>query len=252
MKLPEKEKAAQKAAFRAMRPEKKLEHIWTYYKWPILLAAILLLILGSVLHRQLTKKESVLCLALANVAVGEDLEDELTDGFLRFLGADAKKREVCLYRDLYLSDSADTLNHEYAYASKMKLMGAVSAGKLDLVLMNREAYDLLSRSGYLLELSPAFLADDPALYERLLPILTENEVVLSDNSIEFQLGEADTHEIESERVQNALEVSSLPAFARAGFPDAVYLGVIANSERVGACLRFLCFLSAGEAGVQTF
>ena len=243
MKLPEKEKAAQKAAFRAMRPEKKLEHIWTYYKWPILLAAILLLILGSVLHRQLTKKESVLCLALANVAVGEDLEDELTDGFLRFLGADAKKREVYLYRDLYLSDSADTLNHEYAYASKMKLMGAVSAGKLDLVLMNREAYDLLSRGGYLLELSPALFTENAALYAQVLPILSSNEVVLSDNSIKYQLGEAETLEVETETVRNALDVSGLPLFARAGFPDTVYIGVIANSGRLANCIEFVSYVS---------
>ena len=243
MKLPEKEKAAQKAAFRAMRPEKKLEHIWTYYKWPILLAAILLLILGSAVHRQLTKKEPVLCLALANVAVGEDLENKLTDGFLRFLGADAKKQEVYLYRDLYLSDNADTLNHEYAYASRMKLMGAVSAGKLDLVLMNREAYDLLSRSGYLLELSPALFTENAALYAQVLPILSSNEVVLSDNNIEYQLGEAETHEVETETVRNALDVSSLPVFARAGFPDTVYIGVIANSGRLADCIAYISFIS---------
>ena len=226
-----------------MSPQKKLDYIYTYYKWPLLLGLIALIALGSVLHRQLTKKESVLCLALANVAVGEDLEDELTDGFQRFLGADAKEREVYLYRDLYLSDNADTLNHEYAYASKMKLMGAVSAGKLDLVLMNREAYDLLSRSGYLLELSPALFTENAALYAQVLPILSSNGVVLSDNSIEYQLGEAETLEVETETVRNALDVSSLPLFARAGFPDAVYLGVIANSERLSDCIAYISFIS---------
>ena len=243
MKLTQQEKAARRAAFQAMSPQKKLDYIYTYYKWPLLLGLIALIALGSVLHRQLTKKESVLCLALANVAVGEDLEDELTDGFLRFLGADAKKREVYLYRDLYLSDNADTLNHEYAYASKMKLMGAVSAGKLDLVLMNREAYDLLSRSGYLLELSPALFTENAALYAQVLPILSSNGVVLSDNSIEYQLGEAETLEVETETVRNALDVSSLPLFARAGFPDAVYLGVIANSERLSDCIAYISFIS---------
>ena len=243
MKLTKQEKAARRAAFQAMSPQKKLDYIYTYYKWPLLLGLIALIALGSVLHRQLTKKESVLCLALANVAVGEDLEDELTDGFLRFLGADAKKREVYLYRDLYLSDNADTLNHEYAYASKMKLMGAVSAGKLDLVLMNREAYDLLSRSGYLLELSPALFTENAALYAQVLPILSSNGVVLSDNSIEYQLGEAETLEVETETVRNALDVSSLPLFARAGFPDAVYLGVIANSERLSDCIAYISFIS---------
>lgn len=243
MKLSEQEKAARRAAFRNMRAAEKLDHVWTYYKWPILLGLLALIVLGSALHRELGKKEPVLYLAFANVAAGEDLEEDLTDGFLRFLGADAKKREVYLYRDLYLSDDADTLNHEYAYASKMKLMGAVSAGKLDLVLMNREAYDLLSRGGYLLELSPDLFADDPALYGRLLPLLTANDVVLSDNGIEYQLGEAETHEVETLSVQNALDVTGLPLFARAGFPDTVCLGIIANSERVDGCLQYISYLS---------
>ena len=246
MKLTQQEKAAHQAAFQAMSPQKKLDHVFTYYKWPILLGLLALVVLGSVLHRQLTKKEPVLYLAFANVAVGEDLENDLTDGFLRFLGTDAKKREVYLYRDLYLSDNADTLNHEYAYASRMKLMGAVSAGKLDVALMNREAYDLLSRSGYLSELSRTFFAGDPALYAQILPILSSNEVVLSDNSIEYQLGEAETHKVETETVQNALDVSCLPLFSRAGFPEAVYLGVIANSGRLFACQQFMAYAADSQ------
>lgn len=243
MKLSKQEKAARRAAFQAMSPAKKTEHIFTYYKWPILLSLLALAVLGSIVQRQLTKKEPLLYLAFANVAVGEDLETELTDGFLRFAAADETKQEVYLYRGLYLSDNAAEVDHEYAYASRMKLMGAVSAGKLDLVLMNREAYDLLSRSGYLLELSPALFADDPALYERLGRRLRENEVVLSDNSIAYQLGEAERHEIETKSVQNAVEVTDLPLFARAGFPHAVYLGLIANSAAIPECLRYFAYLS---------
>ena len=146
MKLPEKEKAAYRAAFRAMSPAKKAEHILTYYKWPIILGLIVLIVLFSTLHRQLTKKEPVLYLAFLNVSVGEDLEEQLTSGFLDEAGFDGRRQEVYLYRDLYISEDADTLNHEYAYASKMKLSGAISTRKLDLVLMNREAYDVLSES----------------------------------------------------------------------------------------------------------
>lgn len=246
MKLSPEEKAAQKAAFRAMSPSKKLEHIFIYYKWPILLGLLALAILGATLQRELTKKEPALYLGLVNVVVGEELEEELSDGFLLDTGADPRRQEVYLYRDLYLSDQADTLNHQYAYASRMKLMGAVNAGELDLVLMNREAYDLLSRSGYLLELSPALFSDEPGLYERLLPMLMTNEVVLSDNSIEFQLGEAETHQVETQAVRNALQVSGLPLFTQAGFSEPVYLGLIANSQRLPACLQYIGYLLSGS------
>ena len=241
MKLPEKEKAAQKAAFRAMRPEKKLEHIWTYYKWPILLAAILLLILGSAVHRQLTKKEPILYLALADVVAGEDLADALTTGFLRAEGAAPKRQEVYLYRDLYLSDEADVLNHEYAYASRMKLMGAIQAQRLDVVLMNREAYDLLSASGYLLNLGE-FVSDS----EPIKALLTANAVVISDNAIEWQLNEAASHERVTESVQNGLVLSDCPMFQTAGFEEDVYAGITANSPRPAEALRFLQYLSSSQ------
>ena len=243
MKLSEKEKAAQKAAFRAMSPEKKLEHILTYYKWPILLALVVLLVLGSVLQRELTKKEPVLQLALVNVAVGEDLENALTADFITYDGGNPRRQEVYLYPDLYISENADTLNHEYAYASQMKLMGAIQSQKLDLVIMNREGYDVLSQKGYLAEL-PALLADDPALAEALAPLLVENEGVLSDNSIEVMLGEAENRERITQSVQNAIALSSLPLFENAGFDSEIYLGVIANGQHAEAALRYLRYLSS--------
>ena len=239
MKLPEQEKAAQRAAFRAMSPEKKLEHIFTYYKWPILLGLAALVILGSTLYRNLTKKEPVLYLAFANVAVGEELERTLTGDFLLSIGADARHEEVYLYRDLYLSDDADTLNHEYAYASRMKLMGAVQAQKMDIVLMNGEAYDLLSRSGYLLPLGELPGLEDAALRQRLV----SNEVTISDNAIEYQLGEAEEHEVQSETVTNALSLQGLPVYEAAGFPEPVYLGIIANTTHAETAASFLRYVA---------
>ena len=47
MKLSPQEKAAHRAAFQVMSPGKKLEHIFTYYKAPILLTLLLLFVLGS-------------------------------------------------------------------------------------------------------------------------------------------------------------------------------------------------------------
>ena len=86
MILSKEEKAAHRAAFRDMSPSQKLDHIFTYYKGPILLGLVALLILGWAVHRQFTQKQSILSLAFANVAAGEDLEHDLTGGFLEWLG----------------------------------------------------------------------------------------------------------------------------------------------------------------------
>ena len=234
MKLPEEEKAAHKAAFKAMSPGEKADYIFTYFKWPIILGLVALIILVSTLHRQLTKKEPVLYLAVINVTLGEDMETKLTADFLKEAGFSERKNEVYLYRDLYISEDTDEMNHEYAYASKMKVVGAVSAEKLDLVLLNQEAYDLLSRQGYLLELS--------SLPAELSPLVTENEVILSDNSIDYLLGNEEEEEFVTKTVSNAIAVSSLPLFQDAGFDGEVYLGVIGNSprkENVESYLRYI-------------
>ena len=99
VKLSEKEKAAH------------------YHKWTILLVLVALIVLGSIIHRQLTQKKPVLYLAVINVSFGEDVQKSLTEDFVTGAGFDERRQEVYLYRDLYLSEDADTLNHEYAYAS---------------------------------------------------------------------------------------------------------------------------------------
>ena len=47
MKLSKQEKAAQWAAFRDMDRAEKLEYVFAYYKAPILLCLLVLIILGS-------------------------------------------------------------------------------------------------------------------------------------------------------------------------------------------------------------
>ena len=86
-------------------------------------------------------------------------------------------------------------------------------------------------------------AADPALGEALAPYIVSNTVVISDNGIEFQLGEAESHEVVTETKENALAIGSFPRIRDAGFPDEVYLGVIANSPRTEEALRYLRYLA---------
>ncbi|MCR5826648.1 MAG: hypothetical protein K6G54_08775 [Oscillospiraceae bacterium] len=241
MKLSPQERAARRAAFRQMDAWQKTEYLFTYYKVPILLGLILLVILCSSVRHRMTKKEAALYAAMVNVSVGESLERQLTVEFLDWSGENVQKKEVYLYRDLYLSDDASVTSHEYAYASRLKLLGAINAKKLDVVLMNREGYAILSRSGYLWDLSD-LLHTDGELRRRLAPYLSENEVVIEDNAIEYNLNEAPSYQETTAVVANAVEVSSLPAFQAVGFSDSVYLGIIANSTRSECALRYLAYL----------
>lgn len=212
MKLSPEERRRHREQFRHMSRAKKLEHIWLYYKLPIFLSLLILGLLVSGLHRAITKKEPAVYLACLNVSMGEDLETTLTEDYIRFRHQDPRKHQVALYRNLYLSEAPAASDHEYAYASKMKLFAAINAKQLDLVLMNREAYDLCSQSGFLMDLSG--MADDQ--------FLTAPQ-------------------------PNAIELTLLPLFKNANFSGKVYLGIIANTPRLEECRQYLDYILSESA-----
>ena len=136
---------------RSLHGRKKWEHIWAYYKLPIAIVLIVVYILGYAAYRHVTKKEDVLYLGLVNITAGSDLTEQLTTGFAEAQGL-TKKQQVDLLSGLLLSES-DRAEEQYVYASEMKLLGAVSAQRLDVVLMDEYARDRLLAEDYFHALS---------------------------------------------------------------------------------------------------
>lgn len=239
MRGSKKEREANRVAFHNMNAREKLAYIFEYYKLPLFTLTVAVIVLITSAIHEITKKEPVLYLAYVNTAIGETLDTQLTDGFLTYLDSNPRKTTVTVYRDLYISDDASVENHEFAYASKMKIIGAISAKKMDVVLMNREAYDLMSESGFLLDLSSL---EDGALKQQLEPYLVANEVILEDNAIEYRLNEADEYVYESAEFQNGVDVTGLSLFREAGMSGDVYAGIIANTKHPIGSAAFLTYL----------
>ena len=244
MKLSDRERAENREALEAMSLPEKIGYVLAYYRFPLVLALIALVAAGSAAHIRLTRKEALLYAAYANLSVGDTLDSALNEGFVRFVGGNPRKTEVYLYRGLYLTEDASTSNHEYAYASQMKTMAAVANRRLDVVFMNREAYDLLSAKGYLQPL-PDLLAEDPALYGRIGSALTANTVILEDNAIDHTLDEAVEYRAVTEEAVNAVRLTGFPMFARAGFSGEVYLGLVGNG-RTDTALRYLDYVTGED------
>jgi len=242
MRLPDHERAAHREAFRTMALPEKADYVFAYYKLPLVLALIVVVALGWTAWRRVTHKEPLLYVALVNVADSEVLDNGLGNDYVIATGNDPRTAEVYCYHALYLSDPEDSSDHQYSYASRMKLMGAVAAEQLDVVVMNRDGYDLLSNSGYLMDLAP-LLAKGGDGTAALVPLLQTNVIVDSDNSIEVELNEADAYVAETHEEQNALEVSGRGLFS--DFSEPVYLGIIGNSPRADEALAYLAYLVRG-------
>ncbi|MBQ9005385.1 MAG: hypothetical protein IJ092_03315 [Atopobiaceae bacterium] len=232
MELPEHERRAHREAFRKMSLAQKAEYIFAYYKLPLVLAFIALVAVGSVLHQRLTTKDALLYVGMANVSVNEEAERVLTSDYVEATGRNTRDQEVYLYRDLYLSDAEETLDHQYSYASRLKLLATIDAQQLDVIIMSRQSYDLLSHSDYLMDLSGV-----SGIPDTLIGRLESNDVIIEDNDLELKLGEAQSYEATTKQATNAIDISGLGPFQ--DFSDDVYLGFIGNTPRLDEALSYL-------------
>ena len=76
---------------------------------------------------------------------------------------------------------------------------------------------------FLLDLTELLSAPDSAAAQDLAPFYQENEVTISDNSVDNLLGNTDELLIQTAAVSNGILVNDLPAFRDAGFPADVWL-----------------------------
>ena len=241
MTLSPEERAANRAAFRAMSVPQKAEYIFAYYKLPLVLALIVLVAVGTVVQRMITHKDAELYVAFVNVVPDEDADEALTKGFIEQQGQNPRKNEVVCYRELYLSSNASQQDHQYSYASRLKVLAAIDAEQLDVVLMNQEAYDLLSASGYLLDLQETCVGD-LALSSEAKQRLKTNTVVLSDNRVEVELGEASAYEADTVESVNALSLDGLSLLANLPESESFYLGIVANTPRLETSVAYLSYV----------
>ncbi len=193
---------------RSLHGRKRWEHIWAYYKLPIVIALIIVYIFGYAAYRHLTKKEDILYLGMVNVATGADLTEQLTTGFAENQQL-TQKQQVNLLSGLLVTKS-ENADEQYVYASEMKLLGAVSAQRMDVILMDAAARDELLADDYFLDLRTL----DASFSD--LPGLNENGTVL--------------------------DISDTLFIKQAGFSGRVYLGIVQNAphpERAAAYIRYL-------------
>ncbi|MCI6091670.1 hypothetical protein MR781_03790 [bacterium] len=220
----------------------KIRYIWDYYKLPIVVLCILLYILGYSLYGHFTHKEKILYTALVNVSASDSLTEQLSTGFLDSLDQDTSKTTMQLYTGLYLTDDETNPYHEYTYASRMKILASIDGKQLDVVLMNKEAFDAFSQNGYLCDLEELLSSEDVDLYNRLKPHLVTNTVILEDNSTDLQLDPSITYQAVTEEHPFGLDLSQTSMISDAGFSDIVYLGIIANSPRTEEAIDYVRYL----------
>ena len=223
----------------------KLQYLWDYYKLPFAVALILIYIVGFSLKVYLTRQDPVLYAAMVNVAASEELERHLVDDYMRDRLVDASKNPLMLYKNLYLTDNPSSEVFEYTQASQMKILGAIEAREMDIVFMDKEAFDAFAQNGFLYDLDQLFneyKEDHPDLIRKTEGHLVRNMEIKEDNAKEIALDpDAEYYSVTDEYTMG-IDLLSSPLFRDSGFTESVYLGVLNNTPRKDHVLDYLEYL----------
>lgn len=173
---------------RGMDRRQRITYLWDYYKWLFILLIIAGGILIYSLTTVLTRKKTVLSVALVNVQADDSILDSITDQFLQMEPEDFSGGTVKYERNLLISaDPEDSTqdgstgsvtdsgasytasgtdggaSYEYSYASQIKLLAMITDKKLDVVIMDQHTRDIFQRQDYM---SACVSLEGTSLYRR--------------------------------------------------------------------------------------
>lgn len=226
--------------------KKKIQYLWDYFKLPLVVLAIFLYVIVYIAYRRFTYQVPVLYTALININAGESLTEQLSEDFLDVLDINSSQSKMYLYSGLYLTDDENNAYHEYTYASRMKILASIDGEQLDVVLMDKEAFDAFSQNGYLCNIDDLLQTNAPELYTNLKPFIVKNTFIAEDNSFELQFDPSIPYNAVTEEYPMGLVISQTDFIKQAGFPETIYLGIIANSPRKDIALAYLQYLFTGK------
>ena len=229
----------------------KVQYLFDYYKFPLVLLGIALYCVIYIILRNANAQDIGLYVGLVNFAPSDELVRVLGEDYMEDANYPEGK-SLYLYRNLFLSADADSEYHAYSYATRMKILGALDAEKLDVVLMDRESFDAFSQNGYLADLS--LLRDssegfaEASLMEELSGYLISNMEIIEDNSVDVMLRNEDQYHAVTKQGLFGLDLTEAsPVIRRAKLSDTLYLGIIRNSPRREEALRYVSYLASHDS-----
>lgn len=139
------------------RPLKeKLEHIWTYYRIPILVGAVCIFIVCSCVFTAMAQKETALYGYCLNVSTNKEGVDAMTQAYMKYAGIDPNTSEVLLFSD-FSTDNASS------YDTMQTLTVHIAAKEVDFILSDEKTGLTMAQTGYCSDLTQMFTPEQQAL-----------------------------------------------------------------------------------------
>ena len=205
----------------------KVDHLWTYYKEYLLIAAFVAVLLAMGITGFINSSKEVLLRGMmVNISITQDGYNYLTEDYFAKVGGEEGKQLVEMDYTNF-SDLADPTSSEDNYYASMKLMARVSGELLDYALIDQMAFEFYLTQG---------------VYGDLRTLFSQEELDAMGDKVIWSMQEGDT-----ERTPVAINVMDTD-FVRdtVGEDEKVYFIISGRNPNLEACRSIWNHIHAWE------
>lgn len=200
----------------------RLEYFFYYYKWHVIIGAIILIFCGSMIYELLTKKDVALQVVYVNGFPNVESAEFMAD-FQKTIDIDENKAETLLDDTFYIDAESPSY---YDEQSIEKLLVMCSAGTVDVCVVDESYFMNMAEGGYFLDLSTVLTDEQMEQYS--------DRIVWYDCADNITEGE----EAIAIEVTDASKIVSTQSFPN----TKCYYGILVNSEKIDNSLAFLEYI----------
>lgn len=248
MKLFESLKASRNKIMEQPKGE-RFSYFWDYYKWPAIIAVVLVITLIQTTITIVNRKETVFTGYILN-STATTKDEEFLQGFFDYASLDSSKAEAAIYSDLYLHPGKSQKNAEVF----QRIMAGIAINDADFVVGLEEPFRMCAynTSRIFVDLRKFLDAEtlekfshrlyyiDGALLEKLSAPVGETV-----NTAGIIYPNPTKPELMEDPIPVGLAVGDREALRASYYyhPDTVlYLGVITNTQRPELTRQFIDYI----------
>lgn len=200
-----------KATLAPMTYKEKLQHLWAYYKWLLVVFLCFVMLISVVLTSCNNRQINVIVGGVAvNMDISDAGEEYLTNGYKAYTGSESDKDRASLgYMTL---DSVETSVSSDNYVALQSVLALVAGKDLDYLITNEEAFLILLKQ---------------EIFADLRNVYTEEELETMGEAVVYYQEQGS-----SKKTPVAIDIRNTPFIQENTTADGmVYFIFIANSER---------------------
>lgn len=148
-----------KADLKPMTFPQKLDHLWTYYKYYVLIAVVVLVFLAAIITGIVNASKEVLVSGMmTNVSMKQSGFHYLSDGYAEVL--EAKGNQVVELTSTNFEDLETSEDVEANYNAAQVLIARVSGGLLDYAIIDQMSFEFYLTQEVYLDLRELFTQEE--------------------------------------------------------------------------------------------